>query len=75
MENNWIITPEFAYADLLEYPKTGRPNRKDSAEFEQKVQKKINGWYQKEEFFTKAVERLSISGRKYNRKPEALCWQ
>lgn len=29
-----------------------------SAEFGQKVRKKIDGWYQKEEHFTKAVERI-----------------
>lgn len=37
---------------------TSKYMRKDSAEFGQKVRKKIDGWYQKEEHLTKAVDRI-----------------
>ena len=30
----------------------------NSAEFRQKVRKKIDGWYSKEEYYTKAVGRI-----------------
>lgn len=34
--------------------------REDSADFAKKVRKKIDGWYQKEEYYTKAVERIAL---------------
>ena len=35
-----------------------RDTQADSTEFGRKVRKKIDGWYQKEEYYTKAVERI-----------------
>ena len=35
-------------------------NRQDSAAFAAKVRKKIDGWYQKDEYYTRAVERIVL---------------